>query len=228
MSTQSAEYLVTDTWLARFMRGWPSRFVLWLFHTRVIGIENVPPGGAILAGNHVSYLDPILLWCAAPRRTHFMAKQEFWDAGIVGKFLDRLWSFPVKRGEGDRAAITRATALLQAGELVGIFPEGTRAEGPGQELGSAHGGVAFIALRASAPVVPVAFVGTDKAWPRGQRLPKRAPVTIAIGEPIDTSAVAPEAGRKERVAVLTTHIMDAISEVLREAHRSRETGGDRP
>jgi len=227
MSTQSAEQLVTNTWLARLVRGWPSRFVLWLFHTHVVGIENIPSSGAILAGNHVSYLDPILLWCAAPRRTHFMAKQELWDVGIVGTFLDRLWAFPVKRGEGDRAAIQRATALLGAGELVGIFPEGTRAKAPGQELGSAQGGAAFIALRAGVPVVPVALIGTEKAWPRGQRLPKRAPVTIAIGRSLDTSAIAPEAGRKERVAILTTHIMEAISDVLRDAQHSATAGGDR-
>jgi 1-acyl-sn-glycerol-3-phosphate acyltransferase len=180
------------------------KLLMIVFRVRVLNEERVPAGGAILAGNHVSYMDPILLWCASPRRCRFMSKSELWERGPVAWLLPRLWSFPVDRGQADRTAISTATKFLTAGELVGIFPEG----------GPAQGGTAFIAMRAGAAVVPVAFVGTDKVWPRGQRLPRFAPVTIAYGEPIDPSCVAPEAGRKERVEALTTEIMSRIDELV--------------
>ncbi len=201
--------------IAVFLRATFGKLLLLAFRVRIIGEENVPAtGGAVLAGNHVSYADPILLWCASPRRCRFMSKSELWQRGPVAWLLPRVWSFPVERGAADRTAITTATRFLENGELVGIFPEGTRAGADGA-VGEAHGGVSFIALRAGAPVVPVAFVGTDKVWPRGQRLPRLAKVTIAYGTPIDLASVAPDAGRKERVEALTTEIMDRISDLLR-------------
>jgi 1-acyl-sn-glycerol-3-phosphate acyltransferase len=190
-----------------------------LFRTRLIGMDNVPAGGALLAGNHVSYMDPVILWSISPRPVHFMAKAELWENRMLAWLLPRFWSFPVKRGEPDRTAIVHATEVLTSGGLVGVFPEGTRA-GDGSQTREAHGGAAFIALRAGAPVVPVAFAGTERIWPRGARLPRLARATIRLGEPIDTGAVAPDAGRKERVAALTGVIMERIAEELEEARRA--------
>lgn len=202
---------------ARVVRATIGRLVLALFRTRLYGSENLPEGGALLAGNHVSYMDPVLLWCAAPRPVHFMAKRELWSVPVVGWALPRLWSFPVTRGEPDRAAIATATHLLTEGALVGVFPEGSRAAEDSDGLGEAHGGAAFIALRAGAPVVPVAFVGTERVWPRGARFPRLARTSIHFGVPIDTNAVAPEAGRRERVARLTEVMMSRIAEELERA-----------
>jgi len=119
----------------------------------------------------------------------------------------------VERGQADRTAITTATRFLENGELVGIFPEGTRAGVDGAP-GEAHGGVSFIAMRAGVPIVPVAFVGTEKVWPRGQRLPKLAKVTIAYGEPLDPESVAVGLGRKERVEAVTKELMDRIDALV--------------
>jgi 1-acyl-sn-glycerol-3-phosphate acyltransferase len=204
--------------MAVALRATLAKVVLASFRVRRLGEENVPAEGAVLAGNHVSYMDPILLWCASPRRCRFMSKSELWVKGATAWGLPRLWSFPVGRGQADRKAIATATTFLENGELVGIFPEGTRAGTDGSR-GEAQGGAAFIAMRADAPVVPVAFVGTDKVWPRGQRFPRFAPVTIAYGTPIVPSSVAPDAGRKERVEALTAEIMSRIDGLV---ERTRE------
>jgi len=202
--------------LTKVLRATFGRIVLAAYRTRFIGTENIPEGGAVLAGNHVSYLDPVLLWCGAPRPVHFMAKVELWESRLLGAALDRLLAFPVHRGAPDRAALMRATELLRSGELVGIFPEGTRQDSSTGELGEASEGVAFIALRASVPVVPVGIAGTERALPRGARLPRFPRVTFKFGEPVHPGEVeAP--GRKERVDLMTSLVMRRIAAARTEA-----------
>lgn len=202
--------------LGRIVRPLGRPLLSVLFRIRQHGQELVPAqGGAVLAGNHRSYMDPIILWCVSPRFVHFMAKEELFK-GFIGWALPRLWAFPVNRAGADRAAIAQATSFLEAGDLVGIFPEGTR--GTEGETGSAHGGAAFIAIRAGVPVVPVGFVGTDKVWPKGQRFPKLRRVTIRYGRPIMPTDF-PEGSRKERVALLTELIMQRIGEEIDEAKK---------
>jgi len=193
---------------ARFLRATLAHVILAAFRTEITGAEHVPDGGAVIAGNHVSYLDPVLLWCGTKRPAHFMAKKELWAIKPLGWALDHVWAFPVDREGADREAITTATRVLEAGELVGIFPEGTRNRDDAADLGQAQGGVSFIALRAGVPVVPVAIVGTDRAWPRGQRLPRLVKVRIRFCEP-----VCPEdftGTRKENVAAMTAEVMRRI------------------
>src|SRR5690606_28111202 len=107
---------------------------LWLaFHgiwrLRVEGREHVPrQGGAILAPNHISNVDPPAVGAAAPRPVYFMAKEELYQMPLLGRILPRLHAFPVRRGTVDRAALRRAEELLRAGELVVIFPEGRESE----------------------------------------------------------------------------------------------------
>lgn len=204
--------------LARFVRATVGSVLLAAYRVRVVGREHVPAGGAILAGNHVSYLDPALLWCVSPRPAHFVAKSELWNVGWLGYLLDHFWAFPVKRDTADREMIQTATALLQRGELLAMFPEGTRkrATDP-QALGEAHGGVAFLALRADVPVVPVGIVGTDRALPPGAWMPRFPRVTIWVGEPVWPSKF--EGGRKERMQAMTTEIMARIAQVRDEARR---------
>ncbi|MBN2247243.1 MAG: 1-acyl-sn-glycerol-3-phosphate acyltransferase [Coriobacteriia bacterium] len=202
----------------RAVRATFGRLVPLAFRTRIVGAERIPVDGALLAGNHVSYLDPVLLWCMSPRPVHFMAKSELFGKGFIGWLLPRLWAFPVNRGEPDRTAIVTASELLRSGELVGVFPEGSRRGAETDAaVGAAHGGAAFIALRAGVPIVPIAFVGTDRAMPRGASLPRLVRVTIHVGEPIDLARIAPDAGRKERVAAVTQRMMEEIGALLRSA-----------
>jgi 1-acyl-sn-glycerol-3-phosphate acyltransferase len=206
--------------LARALRATLAHAVLGAYRTRLLGSENVPSGGAILAGNHVSYLDPVLLWCAAPRPVHFMGKVELWDSRFIGWALDRLLAFPVRRGTPDRAALATAGELLASGELVGIFPEGTRHRGDGpDELGEANEGVAFVALRAGVPVVPVGIHGTAGALPRGARIPRFPRVTIRFGEPVCPEQYA-DGGRRERVQLMTGEIMHRIADARDKAREA--------
>lgn len=196
--------------LARFLKATLARLLLRIYRVRLIGWEKVPTGGAILAGNHVSYLDPVLLWSATARPTRFVAKAELWESSLIGWLLDHLYAFPVHRASADRVMIATASTLLARGELLGMFPEGTRKRDTAHDdLGPAQGGVAFLALRASVPVLPVGIVGTEEALPAGAKLPRFPRVTISIGQPIDPSRF--EGGRKERMEAMTLEIMTGIA-----------------
>ena len=199
--------------LAHFLRATAARALLGVYRTRFFGAENVPEtGGFILAGNHVSHLDPALLWAGVPRPTHFVAKQELFDTSFLGWLLPRVYVFPISRGSADRVAIQRATDLLVYGEPVGIFPEGTR-QSPGVPIDQpteAHAGVAFIAMRAGVPVVPVGISGTDRALPRGAKIPRFPRVTIRYGEPVRPEEFT-VGGRKERMQAMTSEIMRRIA-----------------
>ena len=196
----------------RALRASVGKLLLAVFRVRIQGEENIPAGGAILCGNHVSYADPALLWCAVPRQTHFMAKSELFVKGPIAWGLPRVWAFPVRRGEADRAAITTATELLKRGELVGIFPEGTRQR---DGMGEAQQGAAFIAMRAGVPLVPVGIAGTDKIKPKGSRRMRFPRVTIRYGEPVAFTDIDESLGdRKARMELLTAEVMRRIAAQL--------------
>lgn len=208
--------------LAFFLHATVGEAILALYRTRFIGVENLPVGrGYIVAGNHVSYLDPVLLWCGSRDPVHFLAKQELFDAPIIGWGLPRLWAVPIRRATADREAIGRASALLKHGEVVGIFPEGTRrrvGETVEEEMGEAHAGVAFIAMHADAPVVPVGISGTERALPRGARIPRFPRVTISFGQPVRPQEFA-ELDRRERLEAMTAEIMRRIAEQRQRAEK---------
>jgi 1-acyl-sn-glycerol-3-phosphate acyltransferase len=211
--------------LARFIQATLAPLFRAIYRVRVLGLENVPTvGGYVLAGNHVSYLDPVLLWCVVPKETHFVAKSELFDNALIRWVATRVWAFPISRASADREAIARATSLLQRGEPVGMFPEGTRRRGdtPVSEdnLGEAHSGVAFIAARAGVPVVPVGISGTDRALPAGAKLPRFPRVTIRFGEAVSSEGFT-QGGRKEKMAAMTAEIMRRIAEARDTASRER-------
>jgi len=203
---------------ARALRATAAKLLLALFRVRAIDMDRIPASGAILAGNHVSYADPVLLWCAAPRLVHFMGKAELWEIPVVGRLLTSVRAFPVRRGSADREAISAATRLLKSGELVGIFPEGTRVRGS-DVLGEGQEGVAFIAMRAGVPIVPIGIDGTNRIMPEGTHMLRFPRVTMCFGEPIalDTYADLP---RKERLVAITRELMERITSELERAREA--------
>jgi len=163
------------------------------FPCKVIGAEYIPAeGGAILAGNHVSVADSFFTPLHIGRRVTYLAKSEYFtEKGVKGAF--KRWFFsgmgqvPVDRSGASaaRAALDTGIRLLKEGQLLGIYPEGTRS--PDGRLYKGKTGVARMALEAGVPVLPVAMIGTDKAQPLGKRLPRIMRIGIRIGAPLDFS-----------------------------------------
>jgi len=163
---------------------------------RSVGEENIPrTGGVIFAPNHLSNLDPPAVACGTNKRQlAFMAKEELFK-GIFGKIISSVGAFPVRRGESDTEAIRRALTLLAEGRAVLVFPEGTR--GDGHQMGPINRGVAMLAKRSGAQILPIGVVGTHVIAPKGGKGLKRHRVVVAYGKPFTYSEVATGATDKE-------------------------------
>ncbi len=165
-------------------RTWFRTIARRLYDVRVSGAAQVPSSGpAILVANHESMFDPWILALATPREIRYMAKAELWSFRPIARVLDSFGAFPVERGAGDAAAISRAAQLLADGELLGMFPQGTSKRLPSRPY---HRGAARLALVTGAPVVPVRMIGT-----RGFPHPGRPPAHVIVGEPIVVTPAKP-------------------------------------
>lgn len=189
-----------------------------MFRPRIEGLENVPEdGAAIVAGNHLSFSDHFLMPAILPRRITFLAKAEYFTGpGLKGRltaaFFHSVGQIPVDRsGKGaGQAAIDEGLGVLRKGELLGIYPEGTRSHDG--RLYKGRVGVAAMALGAGVKVVPCAMVGTFELQPPGRKLPRMGRVTIRFGEPLDFARFA---GMEKERTVLRAVTDEIIHEILR-------------
>lgn len=153
----------------------------------ILGREHIPPTGpVIVAANHFSFLDPPLVGSSFTRSGHVMAKREL-SAGKAGWLMDRLGVIPVTRGEADVDALGMALDCLRRGEVIGIFPEGTRGREATHALKPGHRGVALLAHLSGAPVIPIGVAGSDAVTRLGDlyRMPlRRPPITVNMGPTI--------------------------------------------
>lgn len=176
----------------------------------VEGTGHVPMSGpVILASNHRSNLDIVLLGAVSPRPVNYLGKRELAEQNRIGPVLVQLGMVPVDRGRGDRGALEQIAAVLRAGDVVGIFPEGTRT--PDGALHRFRSGAARLAAQTQAPVVPVGVTGTEGWWPRHQkpqtrRRPQRHEITMRFGPPLDPPSDDP----RERRA-FTAALHEAVS-----------------
>ncbi len=208
-------------------RGWivaASRPFGWaLFHVvfsvQVEGAEHVPRDGPVLlAGNHTGFLDGPLVYSVSPRQASFLAKSELF-VGPLARALGWLGQIPVHRGRPDREALRAGLAVLDRGEALGVFPEGAR--GPGR-LDSINDGLAYLALRSGAQVVPLAVLGTAEALPKGRRLPRlRAPVRVVFGPPVEV-VVDGDLRARRTVGVAAEQLRLALVAHLEVAARQHE------
>ncbi|PKT71514.1 1-acyl-sn-glycerol-3-phosphate acyltransferase [Streptomyces populi] len=187
-----------------------------VFRPRIEGLEHIPSSGAaIVAGNHLSFADHFLMPAILKRRITFLAKAEYFTGpGVKGRltaaFFRSIGQIPVDRSgkEAGQAAIHEGLGVLRKDELLGIYPEGTRSHDGRLYKGKV--GVAVMALRAQAPVIPCAMIGTFEAQPPGRKLPRIHPVTIRFGKPLDFSRYAGMEGEKAVLRAITDEIMYAI------------------
>ncbi|WP_084073218.1 1-acyl-sn-glycerol-3-phosphate acyltransferase [Demequina sp. NBRC 110052] len=181
------------------------------------GTENVPEsGGAILASNHLSFSDSVFLPLVLKRKVVFLGKEEYFTGrGVKGwatkAFMEGVGTIPVHRGGGraSEAALRTGMQVLQGGELLGIYPEGTRS--PDGRLYRGKTGVARLAIEAGVPIVPVAMIGTDVAQPIGQKVPSRADIGVRIGPPISIGDYRGKQDDRDALRALTDEVMAAIA-----------------
>ncbi len=153
------------------------------FRIRVFNRRFVPArGGVILAANHQSFLDPVLVGLGLDREVHYMARKELFAVPLFNRLIRSLNAFPVRRGSADRRALGTAVEILRSGGAVLVFPEGTRTRDG--SVGKMKPGVVLMARMAGCPIVPVAITGANLAWPRGAVLPKPARIKVEFGMPV--------------------------------------------
>lgn len=195
--------------LGKALGGPPIR---WFLRMRVTGTEHVPKSGpVILAANHRSFWDIPVHVIASPRPIVFMAKQELYKGPVTRWMWRSLGGFPVRRDTADIRAIDTALALLERGEVVGVYPEGTRSR-TGEMLPFLKG-AAWLALRTGAPIVPCGLKGTERRQPgQGRRLLRR--VFVLFGPAISVEAEPDPKARREKADELTEQLLAAIRSLL--------------
>jgi 1-acyl-sn-glycerol-3-phosphate acyltransferase len=173
------------------------------FRVKVTGGEKIPQtGAAILAPVHRSFIDFLIVGTTTTKRkVFFMAKDDLWHSKALGAFLDSFGAFPVDREGSDRLALDRSQDVLERGELLVLFPEGTRRTGPVVE--DLHEGAAFLSARTGVPVIPIGIGGTGEAMPKGKKFPRRVRVNLVVGNPI----LPPEKTGTGRVARSKVHAL---------------------
>lgn len=205
--------------LYRMLRATLALLARVVFRPRVEGLDKVPgTGPVILASNHLSFIDSVVIPLVVPRQVTFLSKEEYFvgrspKKRLVATFLTAFGHVPVRRGEARAgvAALDVAGAVLARGGAFAIYPEGTRSLD--LRLYRGHTGVAQLALTSGAPVVPVALTGTDRLQPVGKKLPRPHRVTVRFGTPLDFSRYQGLTNSQPIRRSVTDEIMYAIMEL---------------
>ena len=186
--------------------------------TRVVGKHNIPSEGAfLLCPIHRSNIDTPLAAAVTRRRLRFMGKDSLWKIKPIGFILSALGAFPVTRGSADREALKRCIGVLQEGEPLVLFPEGTRQSGP--TVHPLFDGAAYVAVKAGVPIIPVGIGGSEGVMPKGSKMIYPRKCVVVVGEPL--RAQLDEEGRVPRSAVkdITTQLMIELQRLYDEAQR---------
>lgn len=203
-----------------------------LWPTRTEGLENVPQRGpAILAANHVAFLDSLFVPSLLRRRVTYVAKAEYFDSWKTRWFFSGLGQIPIRREGGDasQGALMAAKEVLLHGGLFGIYPEGTRS--PDGRLHRGRTGVARLALETGAPLVPVGIVGSRDIQPKGKTIPRlRKPLLVRFGSPVDVDKYRSWPDQRRACRALVDELMYEIAQLTgqeyvdRYVSRSPDTG----
>lgn len=219
-------------------RSWASRVFYQVVYTIVVGLtrlvtrttvvgrHNIPKTGPfLLAPIHRSNVDTPLAATVTRRRLRFMGKDSLWKVPVIGWIMTALGAFPVTRGAADREALRRCVAVLDDGEPLVMFPEGTRQSGP--RVQPLFDGAAYVAVKARVPIVPVGIGGSETVMPKGKKMIRPHKCVVVVGEPITVSLDAE--GRVPRSAVrdVTATLADELQRLFDEAQRLAGTPNER-
>lgn len=176
-----------------------------LFRIKVFGKKNIPKKrGFILVSNHLSYLDPVVLGVACPRKLNFMAKHDLFYNPLFSWFISELGAFAVKRESADISALKEAIKRLKNGNALLIFPEGSRSVN--RISTQPQAGVGFLAAKLDVPVIPAFIKGTDACWGRGTKFIKPLPISVYFGKQISLE-------RRRPYQALASDIMRSIRQL---------------
>ena len=170
-----------------------------LFRPRVVAQSPIPStGGVLIAPVHRSNVDFVFPVLLTKRKMFFMAKDSLWKVSLLGRFLIAMGGFPVHRESADRASLQRAEEVLARGEVLILFPEGTRQEGP--DVHDLLEGAAYLASKTQCPIIPVGIARSDRAMPKGALLPRPIRVSVYAGIPLLPAPLS-DSGKIQRSAV---------------------------
>lgn len=200
------------------------RYTVWgiyklVYNFHIEGIENIPQDRPlVMASNHRSYADPVILTMPMKRPVTYMAKEELFKNKLFGWFITKLGAFPVKRGAGDMQVIDDSIAILNSGRNLVIFPEGTRSKDG--KVGKGKTGVALIAAKSGADVIPCGIVF------EGEKLKFRSKLTLRFGKVIPAEEIAVEDASPKALKGVKKRIMSAITELVEGTAEEKEKVAD--
>jgi 1-acyl-sn-glycerol-3-phosphate acyltransferase len=195
---------------------------------KIVGAEKVPAQGAfVLAPVHRSYVDFALTALLTKRTMKYMGKDAIWKSKLLGRFVSWIGAFPVHRGTADREALRACQRMLESGQPVVVFPEGTRRTGAVVE--DLFDGPAYLAARIGVPIVPVGIGGSEKMMPKGSKFPRPTQLVLVVGDPIEPPART-EKGRVPRSAVrdLTVELQGELQALFDDASKRAGPKGAMP
>jgi 1-acyl-sn-glycerol-3-phosphate acyltransferase len=196
---------------------------VWLYGVRVAGREHWPAtGGALICANHQSMFDPPLVGLTCSRRMNYLARDTLFRVPVLRQLIKFLDAIPIDRQGGGLSGLKETLRRLKAGEMVLIFPEGTRTRNG--EVGPLKPGFISVARRSRVPLVPVGLDGAYQAWPRTSRFPRGGRIAVVIGDPIAADRVA-ELTDDDLLAELEQRILNCHS-AARTLRESRQAEGE--
>ena len=202
----------------RLLRGLVVFVCVSYTRTTIIGKENIPKSGAfLLAPIHRSNIDTPLAAAVTSRRMRFMGKDTIWKIAPIGWIVSALGAFPVSRGTADREALRRCVAVLDAGEPLVLFPEGTRQSGP--IVYSLFDGATYVAAKAGVPIIPVGIGGSERVMPKGSKMIYPRKCVVVIGKPIQTVANGTERLPRSALKDLSSNLSNELQRLFDEAQR---------
>jgi 1-acyl-sn-glycerol-3-phosphate acyltransferase len=206
----------------RFMRFFVVGYTRVVYRVRVVGREHVPASGPyVIAPSHRSMLDIPVAGAITTRRIRFMGKAALFRVPVLGTLFRVLGGFPVERDGSDRGPLRESLRILQAGEPLVVYPEGTRQNG--RQIADLQPGAAYLAAKAGVPIVPVGIAGTEETFrSHTGRMPGFGRIVVVVGEPIAPPARAGSAVKRSVVDELTATLHERLQKLLDEAYTRRD------